>query len=344
MPPCPGYAERRLLILSPLFFGYHKAMLEAASRIGIAADWIDVRASKKVAYKVALKVAPGLTRQTTQRTLEAALAQVDWSRPPTDILIIKGDGLTAATLKKLRGRAPAARVTLYMWDGVDNVPGVMKIAAGVDRRVTFDPIDAEALGWEFLPLFFRQAPRGPDPETDMLWDWSFVGSIHSDRHRILSKLAAAHTEARWRVHAFVPNALVRAAYAIRDPGLLLPGPVPVTHSVLTATEVEEISARSRAIVDIQHPRQTGLTMRTIETLLAGSKLITTNQTLKMYDLYHPSRIAVLDRDYPRLDPEFLQMPFDPIPAEIVQSYHIDTWLARLLSDAPLVKVPTVRPG
>lgn len=342
MPPCPGYAERRLLILSPRFFGYHEAMLEAASRIGISADWIDVRASKKVVYKVALKVAPALTRQATQHTLEAALAQVEWSRPPTDILIIKGDGLTAATLKKLRGRAPAARVTLYMWDGVDNVPGVMKIAAEVDRRVTFDPIDAEALGWEFLPLFVRQASRGPDPDTGIFWDWSFVGSIHSDRHRILSKLAAAHSEARFRVHAYVPNTFVRAAYAIRDPGLLLPGPVPVTRSVLSATEVQEIGAQSRAIVDIQHPRQTGLTMRTIETLLAGNKLITTNQTLKMYDLYHPSRVAVIDRDYPRLDQEFLQMPFAPIPAEIVQSYHIDTWLARLLSEAPLVKVPTVR--
>jgi hypothetical protein len=344
MSPGPGYAERRLLILSPRFFGYHEAMLEAAGRIGIAADWVDVRALKSVAYKAALKVAPGLTRQATQGTLEAALAQLDWTRPPTDILLIKGDGMTTATLKKLRARAPDARVTLYMWDGVDNVPGVMQIAAGVDRRVTFDPIDAEALGWEFLPLFFRQTPHGSDPDTGMLWDWSFVGTIHSDRHRILSKLAAAHTEARWRIHAYVPNTLVRAAYAIRDPGLLLPGPVPVTHSVLTATEVQEISALSRAIVDIQHPHQTGLTMRTIETLVAGSKLITTNQTLKLYDLYHPSRIAVLDRDDPRLDPDFLQMPFDPIPEDIVQSYHIDTWLARLLSDAPLVKVPTVRPG
>ena len=344
MLPCSRYAKRKLLILSPRFFGYHDAILEAANRIGVAAEWVDVRALNSVTYKAALKVAPGLTRQITQGALEAALAQLDWSRPPTDILLIKGDGMTTATLEKLRARAPAAKVTLYMWDGVDNVPGVMKIASKVDRRVTFDPVDATTLGWEFLPLFALRAICDPDPHIEMLWDWSFVGSIHSDRHRILRKLAAAHPDTHWRIHAYVPTMLARAAYALRDPGLLLPGPVSVTHSVLATAEVQEISAHSRAIVDIQHPRQTGLTMRTIATLVAGYKLITTNHMLKMYDLYHPSRISVLDRNNPRLDPDFLRMPFVPIPEVIAQSYHIDTWLSRLLSDGPLVNVPTLQSG
>lgn len=339
MPTCRSYAERKLLILSPRFFDYHEAMLEAAGRIGIAAEWADVRALKSVAYKAALKLAPGVTRKVTQGAMEDTLEQLDWSRPPTDILLVKGDGMTPATLRKLRARAPRARVTLYMWDGVDNVPGVMKIATEVDRKVTFDPIDANAFGWDFLPLFVTQAQRRPDEDIEIIWDWSFVGSIHSDRHRILSKLALAHPELNQRIHAYVPNTLVRAAYGLRDPSLLLPSPVQVTQSVLTVPEIHEISVRSRAIVDIQHPRQTGLTMRTIATLLAGCKLITTNQTLKMYDLYHPSRIAVIDRDKPRLDLDFLQTPFQPIPEEIVQSYLIDTWLTRLLSDRPLTKIP-----
>lgn len=341
MSACQSYAERKLLILSPRFFDYHEAMLEAAGRIGIAAEWVDVRAFKSVAYKAALKLAPGLTRKVTQGAMEETLEQLDWSRPPTDILLVKGDGMTQATLRKLRARAPDAHVTLYMWDGVDNVPGVMKIATEVDRKVTFDPIDANAFGWDFLPLFVTQAQHRPDKDIELIWDWSFVGSIHSDRHRILNKLALAHPEFRRRIHAHVPNTLARAAYGLRDPGLLLPSQVPVTQSVLTLQEIHEISARSRAVVDIQHPRQTGLTMRTITTLLTGGKLITTNQTLKMYDLYHPSRIAVIDRNKPQLDLDFLQMPFEPIPKEIVQSYHIDTWLARLLSDRPLIKIPTL---
>jgi hypothetical protein len=265
----------------------------------------------------------------------ASLDQYDWSTPPTDILLVKGDGITLSTLRQIRSRAPNARVILYLWDGVKNVPGAMELSTGVDRCVTFDPADAEKFGWDFLPLFIRQPPCMLSQNLENSIDWSFVGSVHSDRHRILRQLVDNFGGNRWHVHAYVPTVLARLRYALGDLGLIFPSKVKLTNKVLSSPEIDDIRARSTAVIDIHHPRQVGLTMRTLETLLQGRKLITTNETLKMYDLYHPSRVAVLDRNNPQIDPRFLQTPFEPISDEVSQRYYIDNWLTRLISDSPL---------
>ncbi len=46
-------------------------------------------------------------------------------------------------------------------------------------------------------------------------------------------------------------------------------------------------------------------MRTIETLLAGNKLLTTNQHLLDSDLYDASRAQIIDRNTPRIDHAFV---------------------------------------
>jgi hypothetical protein len=61
----------------------------------------------------------------------------------------------------------------------------------------------------------------------------------------------------------------------------------------SAAEIVDVVRSSRAVLDIQHFKQTGLTMRTLETLGAGKKLITTNPDVKQYDFYDKDRVMVL---------------------------------------------------
>ena len=58
----------------------------------------------------------------------------------------------------------------------------------------------------------------------------------------------------------------------------------------SAAEIVDVVRSSRAVLDIQHFKQTGLTMRTLETFGAGKKLITTNHEVKKYDFYDESRV------------------------------------------------------
>lgn len=73
--------------------------------------------------------------------------------------------------------------------------------------------------------------------------------------------------------------------------------------ILPANKVARIISVSTAVLDVEHPSQTGLTSRTIDTLLSGKKLITTNQQI-YNNLYHPSRVHVIDRYNPSIPEDF----------------------------------------
>jgi hypothetical protein len=67
-------------------------------------------------------------------------------------------------------------------------------------------------------------------------------------------------------------------------------------------------------------------MRSIETLLLGRKLVTTNTEIKNSDLFHESRVFVIDRREPNISQDFLESPFVDIPQETREKYFLRSWL------------------
>ena len=58
---------------------------------------------------------------------------------------------------------------------------------------------------------------------------------------------------------------------------------------------------AKAILDIQFPSQHGLTIRTVEALGSGCKVITTNESVKQYDFYNPQNFLIIEREHPVVD-------------------------------------------
>jgi hypothetical protein len=101
---------------------------------------------------------------------------------------------------------------------------------------------------------------------------------------------------------------------------------------LDYNEYIKISGNSRAIVDVEHPKQKGLTMRTFETLGKEKKLITTNGNIRAYDFYNDANISIIDRANPAINKEFIYLPFRPLPEILYYKYSIDGWLEDIFSD------------
>jgi hypothetical protein len=100
---------------------------------------------------------------------------------------------------------------------------------------------------------------------------------------------------------------------------------------LKKADVLQMIAQSRAILDIQHPGQTGLTMRTIEMLGARKKLITTNPLVRGYEFFRPENILVIDRGDPVIDPGFLGVPYVELPEDLYERYSLDGWIREVFS-------------
>ena len=96
-------------------------------------------------------------------------------------------------------------------------------------------------------------------------------------------------------------------------------------------ETMSIEKESKVILDIQHDRQVGLTMRTIEMIGMGKKMITTNSDIMNYDFYNSHNIFVIDRKSPHVDPDFFKNEYEDIPSEILARYSLDSWIKEVLN-------------
>ena len=95
-------------------------------------------------------------------------------------------------------------------------------------------------------------------------------------------------------------------------------------------EIADVIDKSKIVLDIQHPKQIGLTMRTIEMLGMNKKLITTNSTIKNYDFYNPNNICVIDRNDIKIDMNFLDTPYQAIKKDVYESYSLENWIKSVL--------------
>lgn len=102
---------------------------------------------------------------------------------------------------------------------------------------------------------------------------------------------------------------------------------------LASPDYLSVLRSTRAVLDVNHTAQTGLTMRTIETIGARRKLITTNAEVVNYPFYHPSRVLVVKGDQIDSDAvkEFLAIPQEPLDPATYELFGVHAWLTQILT-------------
>ncbi len=87
---------------------------------------------------------------------------------------------------------------------------------------------------------------------------------------------------------------------------------------------------SSCILEIMKEGQTGPTIRTLEALFYGKKLITDNQELVKYDFYNKNNIFILGMDSLERLEEFMNTEVINVPDKIKQNYTYENWLSKML--------------
>lgn len=327
----PSKSHRKhVLLISPLTFSYHISISETLRSMGYEVTWWDERASSATWYKVSLRMIPRLTRLWSESFFLKQLRKLD-PEVYSHVLVIKGEGLSQKVVLDIRKSLSNASMGLYLWDSVKNVKGVSAILQAFDSVATFDPVDAEKLGWTYRPLFWRNVSNSTNNAELTLYDWSFIGTIHSDRHSVIHRLRQRNEyQSESYVYAFFQSSLILFMRMFTDWTLWLAPKGSLSTTPMPASAVAQIVARSKAVLDVEHPRQRGFTMRTIETLLAGKKLVTTNKHILNSNLYHPSRIHVISRVTPEIPAVFYSEPFFAVSDTLKNYYSCEGWASELL--------------
>lgn len=314
------------LLISPTFFEYYKNIISEFEILGFNAIWMNTWLYENPFYKILLRVAPGIvSRLSTHKYISNTEAfQLE---DVSEILVIKGEGLSIGFIRYLRRAFPRAHLNLYLWDGVENTRGATLIAPEFDSVSTFDSLDAQLYKWRHRPLFARKTETAEfNSANSVLYDWVFIGTLHSDRIAVLKRLSQSSGFQNFFAYGFIQGGVLWFLRHLTNPRLWRHGAINVSTMPIPSDQVNRIVQATKAVVDIEHPKQRGLTMRSIETLLMGRKLVTTNAEIKSSDLFHETRVYVIDRNNPYIPNEFLESPFLEISQKIREKYLLRGWL------------------
>lgn len=323
---------KRVLFIAPMFFGYERLIKAELEAKGAQVDYFNDRPDNGFWTKALIRVDRRLLARKTD-AYYSDIIESTRSKTYDHVLIVRGEAISLKMLRLLRQSQPKARLSLYLWDSIHYNPNARKLLGEFDQVFSFDRSDVENNSKiQFLPLFYgREFERSAQWQGAPVYDACFIGTIHTDRYRVLEKVLDS-LDARGRnvfVFCYYPSKLLYRIRSLFDPGFRRFAKKYISFTGMKLSDVVDRIAESRAVIDVNRPDQLGLTMRTIEAVGAQRRLVTTNADVVNYDLYDPRGVLLVDRQNPVIDDDLLyrdELPFDPALRE---KYSVSAWVDRI---------------
>ena len=309
------------------FYGYEFRIKKAIEKLGNQVDLIYDIEKLSFANRVIKKVT-GRTRKSFD--LQYQMPLLDTISNDYDVvLVIVGRCLQPEFLDGVRMKNSNAKFILYLWDDVLRVANFKYVFNKYDKIYSFDNNDCEKYGFEFLPLFYCEDCK--IVERQKVYDIYSSLWNHSDRLEVVKQIVTNYPDYHNNFYVFF---YVKRHYIKAKISNLFSKDILVKYyhwDRMSYYENINNMSVSKALLDIQHPTQTGLTMRTLESVGCGVKLITTNSEVKKYDFYNPNNILVINREKPEIPKFFLETPYESLPDEIYRKYSINNWAQTIMS-------------
>lgn len=329
------FQNKRILLFSPHFFEYGLAISKKLQDYGVEVDYFDERPGNDFMTKALIRIDKSLLARKIHRYYSKIIESL--KKDYYDhVLFLNLEAISEKDLLSLKKSQPNANFIMYMWDSVKNKKNTASLLPYFDLKHTFDKDDSENVNYKafnFRPLFFLDEYRNLDGGGVKDIDLLFVGTIHSDRYQLLMKIRDLCDKQGKTTDFFMFFQSKKLFYAQKTSNRSF-AKAKMTDFEFTSLSKEDLIKkleRCKVVLDIQHPGQTGLTMRTIEMIGAHKKIISTNQHIKDYDFYNPNNIQCISRDNIALDMSFFETDYEDLDPAIYHRYSIDGWLEEVFS-------------
>ncbi|MBO5520572.1 MAG: hypothetical protein J5973_02740 [Eubacterium sp.] len=252
----------------------------------------------------------------------------DWVLYPQPVLkedketvIVFDTHTTLRYLQWLHRKAPDARIILWFWNPVGQGKMLEWLPPYVEAW-TYSLADSEAFRLHHNTQFFFDClaeeaedarKRAEENKGARPLKAAFVGR-DKERSGALYALAAQLREAGVEVETkIVPPAR-------KEPRVLY-------EDLMSYRQIIDRAKEADILLDYSTDPEAGLSLRPMEALFFGKKLITNAREILQADFYHPSNIYVLGEDKRKLQ-EFLSCPVEAVPDEIRDRYLLSAWMKR----------------
>lgn len=200
---------------------------------------------------------------------------------------------------------PKCKVVLFFWNKLLNYNYTEYIKdPNLDDIYTFDEEEAKKYNFKFAGTFYSK--RVKLPENKVVKDVLFLGR-GKDREKEIKDLESLLKKLKIKTDFHIIND---------------------EKDYIDYKDYLEMISKSKAILDYSAYNQRGLTLRVMESLFFGKKLITANKHIKEYDFYDKNNIFILfEDDITKLN-KFLKTPVKPVDPKILDYYDFDNWINR----------------
>lgn len=234
-----------------------------------------------------------------------------------ELVVFLDYGFKVAMAEKLRGYTPA-KIILFFWNHLTETHLELlreaQKSAAIDDIYHFDALEAQQYNLKHNSSFYRKPNLDPDT-IEKKYDL-FLGATNSGRKKEADFLQQAFDDMQLSYYFHFLSGIGGHRQA----------------GFMPYHEYLEKTLEAQATVELMRPGQTGLTLRSLETIYWPIKLVTNNPVIEHYRFYHPDNIFVVGKDPLDQLPNFLKKPSVPIPSEIKEFYQPINWAQRFLKE------------
>lgn len=327
---------KKILLFVPKFFGYELDIKKELENLGAEVYYFDARPKNDFFTKVFIRLnLKKMIQKKIDRYYENIIRKTK-SESFDYLFLVDPETIDNRKIENIKKLHKNIKVYTYMWDSVNNRKKSIDILALSDRFFTFDKKDKKInKKIEFLPLFYINDYNNiSDDRSDIQYDFSFIGTIHSDRYQVMKKFEQFAKENNMKTffYFYSPSKILFFFQKLLKKDFKNIDENDISYVSLNKSDVVDIVKKSKAIIDIHHPRQSGLTMRTIEILGAKRKLFTTNADVRNYDFYDENNIFCFDRNNPNIEIDFLNKNNKEIDDNIYEKYSLTQWIKYIFKE------------
>lgn len=325
---------KKILFLSVQTFNLEKEIIKKLEEYGAIVTYYDERPNNHNLTKGLIRLNKKFLQSIINHYYNSIITNIEGEI--FDFLFInRAEVVPEEFLIKFIKKQPQCIRIFYTWDSFKNHNHAVSLLKYFHKSFTFDRIDAQKYEILFRPLYFMDTYRiSYSPQEEKKYDVIFLGTAHSDRYIISNKIANWCYQHNLNIffYYYIPSKFVYFYKKFFDSTFKEFDFKKLKFQSLSINEIIDLYKNSFTILDINHPNQTGLTMRTFEAIGLKKKLITTNQDIIHYPFYNPNNIYIIDRNNINLDKSFFCSPYQDIDPDLYETCSIDGWVKDIFSD------------
>jgi len=329
--------KKRVLYIGTPIFSYHEQIIAEFEEQGYLVDYYNDRPSESSLLKGIIKLKRSMMSSLIQKYFDKIMSETKSSSYDL-VFIVNCKVFNPDMIQQLKNSQKSARFVLYMWDSLTLYPNSKELIPLFNMAYSFDSDDCDKIeALTFLPLFYckayEQVGRDSNP-VNSEYDIVSVCTAHPNRYKTICELFPSLEVKGIRIFSYMFLNKMQYLYnkvLVEE----FKGAKSSEFKFKSLSEKENLSIlrKSNSVFDMQHNKQSGLTMRTIETLGAKRKLITFNTNIKKYDFYNENNTFVVDEHNWSGIEQFIKHEYEPIDEGIYRKYSLHSWIEAIIAEA-----------